>query len=162
MTLNIPNTVSTQLQSPRYPSTPASGASNFTPFNEFYPRHSRSNSSGSNPRSASPAASVASALTSVSSSASQSNTQTFATFPHPSIITPPTLPPTRPKQRKQRLFNVDRKAICVFHRENPQARQEDIAIRYGVERSTISKILKNKTKWLNIHEEEGIRVAKHR
>jgi hypothetical protein len=69
---------------------------------------------------------------------------------------------TRPKQRKQRLFNVDRKAICVFHQENPNARQEDIALRYGVERSTISKILKYKTKWLNVPEHESLRIAKHR
>jgi len=67
-----------------------------------------------------------------------------------------------PKHRKQRLFNVDRKAICMFHQENPNMRQEDIAARYGVERSTISKILKQKTKWLNVPEGEELRVAKHR
>jgi hypothetical protein len=70
--------------------------------------------------------------------------------------------PNRPKQRKQRLFNVDRKAICVYHKLYPSARQEDIAIRYGVERSTISKILKNKLKWMNVPEHEDLRVAKHR
>lgn len=70
----------------------------------------------------------------------------------------------RQKHRKQRLFNVDRKAICEYHRANPTARQEDIAVRYGVERSTISKILKEKERWLNVPDDgfEKIRVSKQR
>ncbi|KAJ7601017.1 hypothetical protein C8J56DRAFT_730370, partial [Mycena floridula] len=68
----------------------------------------------------------------------------------------------RQKARKQRLFNIDRKAICVYHTDNPTARQEDIAVRYGVERSTISKILKHKMRWLNVPDDEEMRVAKHR
>jgi hypothetical protein len=149
-------------QSPRYNSTPAS--SPIYPSNGFHPSHSRSNStsnSASNPRSASPALSIASALTSVSSSASAPNSQTFSSLPYPSngSISPIS---ERPKQRKQRLFNVDRKAICQYHLANPAARQEDIATRYGVERSTISKILKHKMKWMNVPESENLRVAKHR
>jgi CENP-B N-terminal DNA-binding domain len=66
------------------------------------------------------------------------------------------------KHKKQRLFNVDRKEICLYHKENPNARQEDIAIKYGVERSTISKILKHKQKWMNVPEDEELKVAKHR
>jgi hypothetical protein len=102
---------------------------------------------------------VASALTSISSGTSAPNSQTFPAFALPS---PPGAVIPRAKQRKQRLFNVDRKAICLYHQENPNARQEDIAARYGVERSTISKILKNKTKWMNVPEDEDMRVAKHR
>lgn len=148
------------LQSPRYLPTPVSG-SPYSPFSLF-PAHSRSTSSytTSNQRSTSPALSAASALTSISSSNSTPNTQTFAAYPLPS---PPVGPVVqRAKQRKQRLFNVDRKAICVYHQENPNARQEDIAARYGVERSTISKILKHKTKWMNVPEDDDMRVAKHR
>ena len=66
------------------------------------------------------------------------------------------------KPRKQRLYNVDRKAICVYHKENPTMRQEDIALKYGVERSTISKILKQKQKWLNVPDGEEVLVAKQR
>ena len=149
------------LPSPRYLPTPVSG-SPYSPFS-LYPTHSRSASSysTSNPRSASPALSVASALTSISSATSAApNSQTFATYPLPSPPVGPVVP--RAKQRKQRLFNVDRKAICVYHQENPNARQEDIAARYGVERSTISKILKHKTKWMNVPEDDDMRVAKHR
>ncbi|KAN0087445.1 hypothetical protein V8E55_006066 [Tylopilus felleus] len=149
------------LHSPRYLPSPVSG-SPYSPFS-LYPTHSRSASSysTSNPRSASPALSVASALTSISSAASAApNSQTFAAYSLPSPPVGPVVP--RAKQRKQRLFNVDRKAICMYHQDNPNARQEDIAARYGVERSTISKILKHKTKWMNVPEDDDMRVAKHR
>lgn len=46
------------------------------------------------------------------------------------------------KPKKQRLTNEDKKDICKFALANPHTRQEDIADRYNVERSTISKILK--------------------
>ncbi|KAJ3772388.1 hypothetical protein FB446DRAFT_788751 [Lentinula raphanica] len=68
--------------------------------------------------------------------------------PPPNPIAP--RPYAKPKQRKQRLFNVDRKAICEYHMSHPNEKQELIARRYGVERSTISKILKHKEKWLNM------------
>jgi hypothetical protein len=156
----LPLSTESNNTTPRYPSGPGSENQTFSPYT-LYPTHSRSNStSDSNPRSASPALSVASALTSVSS-ASVQNPQSFAPFPLPTIGSLSTLA-TRQKQRKQRLFNVDRKAICVYHKQHPNARQEDIAVRYGVERSTISKILKHKTKWLNVPEHEDLRVAKHR
>ncbi|KAF5389294.1 hypothetical protein D9757_003469 [Collybiopsis confluens] len=77
---------------------------------------------------------------------------------------------SKPKARKQRLFNIDRKAICEFHMAHPNEKQEVIARRYGVERSTISKILKDKEKWLSIDPLEGaaysvngpFMLAKHR
>ncbi|KIK69625.1 hypothetical protein GYMLUDRAFT_66925 [Collybiopsis luxurians FD-317 M1] len=77
---------------------------------------------------------------------------------------------SKPKARKQRLFNVDRKAICEFHLAHPGEKQEVIARQYGVERSTISKILKHKERWLSIEVGDGpvggingpIRLAKHR
>jgi hypothetical protein len=149
------------LPQPRYNSqTPSPVNTSYSDFN-LYPTHSPSTStSNSNPRSTSPALSVASALTSVSSN-SPTNQQIFNPFPLPEVGTITPIAP-RAKQRKQRLFNVDRKAICVYHRQHPNARQEDIARRYGVERSTISKILKFKTKWLNVPEHEDLRVAKHR
>ncbi|KAJ4482231.1 hypothetical protein J3R30DRAFT_2144909 [Lentinula aciculospora] len=82
-------------------------------------------------------------------------------------------PYVKPKQRKQRLFNVDRKAICEYHLAHPNEKQELIARQYGVERSTISKILKHKEKWLNIELGDArgcgtngtglpLRLAKHR
>lgn len=69
---------------------------------------------------------------------------------------------SKPKQKKQRLDNNARKNICIYHEDHPNARQEDIAIVFKVERSTISKILKHKNKWLSTPENQGDRVAKHR
>ena len=138
------------------PSTPDSSISPYS----YFSRHSRSNSASNNSdqRSASPALSTATS----ESSNSAPNTYAFSTFPRLITSNLSTVAHPRQKHRKQRLFNVDRKAICQYHRDNPTARQEDIALRYGVERSTISKILKHKTKWLNIPSDEEVRVAKHR
>ncbi|TIC19285.1 L domain-like protein [Wallemia mellicola] len=66
-------------------------------------------------------------------------------------------------RRKTKLINETRRAICVFAEENPSARQEDIASRYQIERSTVSKILKQKDKWKSIIPGgASSRVAKHR
>ncbi|KAK7056712.1 hypothetical protein VNI00_002429 [Paramarasmius palmivorus] len=167
---NATNTTTT------YPLTP--DGSSYSPYPSYptHGHHSRSNSNSvSNGRSASPALST---ITTSSHSSSVNHTQNHPTLLSPFIrncYSPVAASPTctaespaspvaltRPKQRKQRLFNVDRQAICQYHLQNPTARQEDIAARYGVERSTISKILKHKAKWLNVCPEEGLRVAKHR
>lgn len=141
-----------------YPVTPDSPT--HYDHHRYHHAHSPSNSTSinSHPRSASPALS---AVTSLSSGS-------HPTHHSPHVPQSPqasaSIGPNRVKQRKQRLYNTDRKAICQYHEANPTARQEDIAGRYGVERSTISKILKAKAKWLNVPtEEEGvILVAKHR
>lgn len=74
-------------------------------------------------------------------------------------------PYQKPKgHKKHRLRDLDRKMICQYHLDNPNARQEDIGSHFGVERSTISKILKEKDKWLNIsaEDERNDQTAKHR
>ncbi|MCO5589948.1 hypothetical protein L7F22_043917 [Adiantum nelumboides] len=64
---------------------------------------------------------------------------------------------------KTRLRNIDRKAICEAARDDPKVRQEDLAIRFGIERSTVSKTLKNKEKWLAIQDEgQSAFIMKHR
>jgi hypothetical protein len=157
--LSIPLQPPLSMQSPRYPSSPTSPYDTTYGFN--YASHPRSNSASHSddaPRSASPAISVASDRSSGSSSGSPPAAAQSFSLPQP----PSGSLSERQKQRKQRLFNVDRKAICIYHLQYPNARQEDIAQRYGVERSTISKILKHKTKWMNVPEAENLRVAKHR
>ena len=129
----------------------------------FVPTHSRSTSgsgSGSNPRSASPALSIASALTSVSSHGSVSHHSQAFTLPAPSNISNNIA--GRQKHKKQRLYNVDRKKICLFHKEFPHLKQEDIAKHFNVERSTVSKILKERHKWLHVPDEETMLIAKQR
>lgn len=75
-------------------------------------------------------------------------------------------PPRREQHRqtKHRLRDVDRKNICLYHVDHPHARQEDIGAAFNVERSTISKILKDKAKWLNITQESENceHTSKHR
>ena len=68
---------------------------------------------------------------------------------------------TRAPHRKQKLANADRKAICLYAKQHSNARQEDIAARYNVERSTISKILKNKERWLGCPDDEA-KIARKR
>ena len=74
---------------------------------------------------------------------------------------PPKPVTTRAPHRKQKLANSDRKAICMYAKAHPSARQEDIAARYNVERSTISKILKNKERWLGCPDDDA-KVARKR
>ncbi|CDO68264.1 hypothetical protein BN946_scf184842.g27 [Trametes cinnabarina] len=143
-------------------STPPAVYSRYAPFPYAQPQ-SRSTSgsttsAGSNPRSASPALSVASALTSVSSSASAPNSQINPPFP------PADSPLNGRKEanKKRRLYNTDRRAICIFAREHPGVKQEDIAAHFGVERSTVSKILKHKARWLSVAVDEEVLVAKMR
>jgi centromere protein B len=61
---------------------------------------------------------------------------------------------TRPKPKKAKLTNALRKEICLYQQHHPHQKQEEIAQRFGVERSTVSKILKEKKTWLNI--EDGV------
>ena len=76
---------------------------------------------------------------------------------------PSSQPIVREKHKKHRLRDGDRKSICVYHLTHPNARQEDIGAYFGVERSTISKILKEKDRWLSISEEDECdQSAKHR
>ncbi|EJF57114.1 CenpB-DNA-bind-domain-containing protein [Dichomitus squalens LYAD-421 SS1] len=114
-------------------------------------------SASSNPRSASPALSVASALTSVSSA---SNSQLFTVSAESPIRKLAALGQRR--DRKKRLYNIDRYRICMHAQQHPGMKQEDIAAHFGVERSTVSKILKQKARWLSVSPTEKVLVAKLR
>ena len=81
---------------------------------------------------------------------------------HPLLDVQPVQSYTRVKYTKQRLYNIDRKKICVYAEENPNLRQEDIARKFNIERSTVSKILKEKDRWLNVRDDEKLEVAKWR
>ena len=49
--------------------------------------------------------------------------------------------------KKKRLLGQDRYNICAYTAKNPRIKQEEIAAQFGVEGSTVSKILKNKVRW---------------
>lgn len=55
---------------------------------------------------------------------------------------------TPPAPRKTLTDDV-RREICLFHRDNSGLKQTEIGAKFGVERSTISKVLRNKEKFLN-------------
>lgn len=65
------------------------------------------------------------------------------------------------KHTKKKLDGLDKKRICLYHANHSNARQEDIAELFGVERSTVSKILKNKEEWLNV-DENAVPAVKYR
>ncbi|KAL9932226.1 hypothetical protein V8E36_008998, partial [Tilletia maclaganii] len=70
--------------------------------------------------------------------------------------------PIRAK-RKSKILNLDRKKICEYHRDNPGHRQDDIAALFGIERSTVSRILKDQERWLAIEDaSDAAKIAKHR
>ncbi|KAI5120766.1 hypothetical protein M0805_004729 [Coniferiporia weirii] len=150
--------------SPPHPSTPASvtSSSGFSHYGFHHPyasahshSHSRSGSSSTHPRSTSPAVSVVSAATSLSSGSGHqrpplsSGSAGIASFQSTS-------------KPKRRLLNKQRKEICLYYLEHPNSRQEDIAARWGVERSTVSKILKHKNRWLAVMDGDDQVIAKHR
>ncbi|CCM05934.1 uncharacterized protein FIBRA_08173 [Fibroporia radiculosa] len=127
----------------------------------FMPSHSRSTSgsaSSSNARSASPALSVASTRTSLSSSTSAHLSHPYPSYPESDAQ----VESTRPKHKKKRLLSIHRKEICEFALAHDSMKQEEIASHFGVERSTVSKILKEKHRWLHVRDDEKVAVAKFR
>ncbi|GAA5863500.1 hypothetical protein JCM8547_007266 [Rhodosporidiobolus lusitaniae] len=56
--------------------------------------------------------------------------------------------PIKGTRHTRKLSNADRKAICIFHITHPGLKQDDIGAHFGYERSTISKTLKFKDKYL--------------
>ena len=60
--------------------------------------------------------------------------------------------PKKPVRRstQTKLTDLDRKRICEYRDANPKVKQDAIGEMFGVERSTISKILKAREKWMAI------------
>ncbi|TFK40605.1 hypothetical protein BDQ12DRAFT_460463 [Crucibulum laeve] len=143
--INMASAVPMQMQSPYHPITPTS----LSPYSPYEHRvHSRSTSGSTNfdARPASPALSIASNYTAASSVVHYTSTSKE---------------PAPDKHKKARLTPLDRKAICLHAAQFPNQRQEDVARHFQVERSTISKILKSKERWLAV--QDGTEhTAKHR
>lgn len=69
--------------------------------------------------------------------------------PLPPLITTPVPPPSQPQSTSRRtLTDHDRRRMCQYHEENPTVKQTEIGAMFGVERSTVSKVLRNKEKYL--------------
>ncbi|RYP50452.1 hypothetical protein DL768_004044 [Monosporascus sp. mg162] len=87
--------------------------------------------------------------------------QNYSTAP---VMIPAATAPTRQQPRvpsittttpRKTLTIQDRREMCKFHQENPHVKQTDIGLRFGVERSTVSKTLRYKERWLNYEERGG-------
>lgn len=111
-------------------------------------------------RSASPESSVSAASTG-GTGASTSATPTNAS--HSSLLSSSSPASGKTPKKKAKLTNLDRKRICDYHVAHPKAKQEDIASTFGIERSTVSKVLRNKEKWMSIQpSSHAAKIAKHR
>ncbi|KAI4177064.1 MAG: hypothetical protein LQ343_000545 [Gyalolechia ehrenbergii] len=62
--------------------------------------------------------------------------------------------PTPPSGRRT-LTDQDRRRMCQYHEENPTVKQTEIGSLFGVERSTVSKVLRHKDKYF--HPDDGSR-----
>ncbi|KAI9796929.1 MAG: hypothetical protein M1833_005875 [Piccolia ochrophora] len=49
---------------------------------------------------------------------------------------------------RRTLTDADRRKMCIYHEENPTIKQTEIGAMFGVERSTVSKVLRQKEKYL--------------
>ncbi|KAL2002341.1 hypothetical protein VTN02DRAFT_169 [Thermoascus thermophilus] len=78
---------------------------------------------------------------------------TLPPTPVPTSIPPPA--PVHPIRTsngptpRRTLTDEDRRRMCLYHEENRSAKQTDIGALFGVERSTVSKVLRQKEKYLN-------------
>lgn len=55
-------------------------------------------------------------------------------------------------KKKAKLTNIDRKRMCIYNQVNPMVKQEDIAKIFGVDRTTVSKVLRQRDKYLNVED----------
>ncbi|KAJ5545938.1 hypothetical protein N7494_003523 [Penicillium frequentans] len=68
----------------------------------------------------------------------------------PSAPTPPVRKSSTGGATPRRtLTDEDRRQMCLYHEEHKTAKQTDIGALFGVERSTVSKVLRQKEKYLN-------------
>ncbi|KAG8534193.1 uncharacterized protein KY384_001037 [Bacidia gigantensis] len=77
--------------------------------------------------------------------ATQDSPRETASIPSPP--SPPKVTPNLSNSRKT-LTDSDRRRMCKYHEENPTVKQTEIGALFGVERSTVSKVLRNKEKYL--------------
>ncbi|KLO16723.1 hypothetical protein SCHPADRAFT_937589 [Schizopora paradoxa] len=61
---------------------------------------------------------------------------------------------------KKKLTNKKRREICEYFVNNPGSRQQDVAAKFGIELSIVSKILKHKNKWMRIATRERNLIQK--
>lgn len=82
-----------------------------------------------------------------------------ALAPVSAINTPHSAPPApsapAPSTARKTLTDQDRRRMCQYHEDHPTIKQTEIGALFGVERSTVSKVLRQKEKYL--YPEDGSR-----
>jgi len=112
-------------RSPSYkPMTPTSLPSPYSPY-PYYTSHPRSDAGAqpvTEPRQGSPSNSITSSVSIAGAPFEGGPIRTSTSIQHQT-------PTPRVKHKKQRLCNAQRKDICLYAEQNPNARQEDMAMR---------------------------------
>ncbi|KAK9423048.1 putative HTH CENPB-type domain-containing protein [Seiridium unicorne] len=82
--------------------------------------------------------------------------QTYANAPvrippqtTPPIKQQPKLPSITTSTPRKTLTNEDRRRMCQYAEDHPNVKQTEIGLKFGVERSTVSKVLRKKDQYLN-------------
>lgn len=80
-------------------------------------------------------------------------------YANPPVRIPPQAPPIAKQQPKlpsittstprKTLTNEDRRRMCQYAEDHPKVKQTEIGLKFGVERSTVSKVLRKKDLYLN-------------
>lgn len=65
-------------------------------------------------------------------------------------------------KKKTPLTSTQKRDICIYADENPDAKQADICTKWDIDRSTVSKILKHKTQWLAVQPGETVQIVRDR
>ncbi|KZT05097.1 uncharacterized protein LAESUDRAFT_715138 [Laetiporus sulphureus 93-53] len=55
---------------------------------------------------------------------------------------------SRPVFRRNHITTIDRKALCELHEKDPTLTHKELGELYGIKRSTVTKLLKHKKRWL--------------
>ncbi|KAL1297079.1 hypothetical protein AAFC00_004664 [Neodothiora populina] len=88
--------------------------------------------------------------------------QLGTTSPTP-LLTPISASSTRSGSTPRRTLTDDeRRKMCEYHEQNPSAKQNEIGSMFGVERSTVSKVLRQKEKYLQKYTEAVVRSPERR
>ncbi|GJN68989.1 hypothetical protein PLICBS_003035 [Purpureocillium lilacinum] len=69
-------------------------------------------------------------------------------------------PPHHEKLPRKTLSAEQKRAMCLYHDENPGTKQADIGAKFGVERSTVSKVLRHRDQYLKREQDPDFAVKR--
>ncbi|KAJ6446553.1 centromere binding protein B [Purpureocillium lavendulum] len=70
-------------------------------------------------------------------------------------------PLSHPEKLPRKTLSAEQKrAMCLYHDENPGTKQADIGAKFGVERSTVSKVLRHRDQYLKREQDPDFAVKR--